>query len=267
MFADKLKTFFRVNSVRLISTGVIILITIVLITILKIMITRFIKRSKNRRAVTLARLVQSILRYTIFIIAVIALIGVWGFDVTTLLAGAGIMGLIIGLGAQELIKDLLSGISIVFEDSYEIDDIIEIEDFKGRVVEIGLRSTKILNWKGELRIINNGEIKQVTNFSRHFSVANIFVLVSYKENIEKVTTMLEEKLSSMKELYPQIVEGPNVSGVTSLGINGFEVNITAKTLPERHYEVERGLRKTIKDLFDANKIRIPVTQVEIHNER
>lgn len=264
---DKIKNFIEINAMRLIATVITIVVIFILLLILKVMISRFIKRAKHRRAITLARLIQSIIRYTVYIIGLITIIAIWGYDVSTLLAGAGIMGLIIGLGSQHLISDLLSGVSIVFENFYEIDDVIEINGFKGRVVEIGLRSTQLVNWKGELKIIANGQIKELINYSRNFSVADVTISISYEDDLTKTIALLEEKLPSLKEMYPQIIEGPNVLGVRDLGPNGVNIGIIAKTVSEEHYAVERGLRKYIRELFLEHNITIPVTQVMINDKR
>lgn len=267
MFIEKLKDFIEINTIRLISSGIAIVVIFVLFILLKVIINRFTKRAKTRRAMTLAKLIQSIFRYAIFIIGFISLIAIWGYNISTILAGAGIMGLIIGLGAQSLIADLLSGISIVFENFYEIGDTVEIKDFKGKVVEIGLRTTQIINWKGELKIITNGEIKEVINYSRNFSIADVTITISYQDDITKATLLLEEKLPSLRELYPQIIEGPDVLGVRDLGVNGIDIGIIAKTTPEQHYAVERGLRKYIRDVFMENNITIPITQVMVNDKR
>ena len=267
MFIDKFKKFIEINVMRLIATGIAIVVIFILLIILKVIINRFIKKAKTRRAVTLAKLIQSIFRYSIYIIGVISIVAVWGYNVSTLLAGAGIMGLIIGLGAQSLIADLLSGISIVFENFYEIDDVIEINGFKGKVVEIGLRTTQLVNWKGELKIIANGEIKEVINYSRNFSVADVTVTISYQDDISKTISLLEAKLPAVKEMFPQIFEGPDVLGVRNLGVNGVDIGIIAKTTPEEHYAVERGIRKYIRNLFIENGITIPITQVMINDKR
>lgn len=264
---DDIKAFIVTNSLRLISTLIVIFVTFVLILIVRFFTKRFLKKSKNRRALTVAKLVQSIFKYILVITAFIIIIAIWGVNVTGLLAGAGLLGLIIGLGAQSMIQDLLSGVSIVFEDYYEVDEVVEIKGFKGRVVEIGLRATKIMNFKGELKIISNGDIKDITNYSRHYSLALVVIAIEYKENIDHVIALLQEKLSSMLELFPQIIEGPNVLGVSELANSSVNITITAKTLPEQHYAVERGLRKYIKELFDENNITIPFPQVVLHDER
>ena len=264
---ETIKDFIRINTMRLISTGIAIAIIFVLVLLLNVITNRFIRKAKNRRAVTLAKLIQSIFRYMIFIIGFIALIATWGYNVSTLLAGAGIMGLVIGLGSQSLIADLLSGVSIVFENFYEIDDIIEINGFKGKVVEIGLRSTQILNWKGELKIVANGEIKELINYSRNFSVADVTVTISYQDDINRTITLLEDKLPALKGLYPQIIDGPTVVGVRNLSVNGVDLGIIAKTKAEQHYAVERGMRRYIRQLFSENNITIPITQVMIDDKR
>jgi len=265
---EKIIEFLKTNTKILISTAIIIIVILVIIAIMKMITSRVAKKaSKNKRALTIAKLVQSIIRYMVIIIGVIAIIGVWGFDITTLLAGAGIISLIIGLGAQTLVKDLLGGISIVLDNSYEVDDIIEINGFKGKVVEIGLRSTQIMNWKGELKIITNGEIKELINYSRYFSTAVVTINIDYRNDIDKVVSLLEEKLPAIKDLYQEIIEGPNVMGVSNTDTNGYEITVIAKTIPEQHYGVERSIRKFILDLLKKNNFIICHDKVEILNER
>lgn len=263
---EAIKTFIIDNSTILISIGITIVVTLILLFITKALVSRTVKKARNNRAITLAKLVQSILRYVIVIIAIVVIIGLIGFDISAVLAGAGILGLVVGLGAQSLINDLLSGLAIVFENYCEIDDIIEVNGFKGRVVEIGLRSTKIQNWKGELKIITNGEIKELTNFSRTFSVAIVEFTINYSEKINDVILLLEEKLQSIKEFYPQIIEGPNVMGVTNIGLNGYDIRLSATTLSEQHYAVERGLRKRIIELFKEHGIKVSVSQIKLVND-
>lgn len=260
---EKINNFIINNGKILISIGITIALTIIILVVLKIIINRTVKRAKNKRAITLSKLVHSILKYIIVIIAIIIVIGLTGYDITAVLAGAGIAGLIIGLGAQSLINDMLSGIAIVFEDYLEIDDVIEVNGFKGKVVDIGLRSIKIQNWKGELRIITNGQIKELTNFSRTHSLAVVEFSIDYKENINEVVTMLEERLQNMKEFFPQIVEGPNVVGIIKIGLNGFDIRLTAKTLCEEHYAVERGLQKKVIELFKENNMELSMNQFKI----
>jgi small conductance mechanosensitive channel len=262
---EEIKNFIEFNSKIIIGIGVTIILTLISLFILKAITLRSIKKARNNRAITLAKLVQSILRYSIVIVATIIIIGLTGYDITAILAGAGILGIVIGLGAQSLIADLLSGLAIVFENYCEIDETVEINGFKGKVIEIGLRSTKIQNWKGELKIITNGEIKELTNFSRTFSIATVEFTVNYGEDISKIISLLEENLQNMKEFYPQIVEGPNVLGVSNIGMNGYNITLTAKTLCEQHFAVERGLRRRVIELFNEHNIKFSLAKIEVMN--
>ena len=257
-----LATWITRNAYNLIITIVIILIAMVLLIFFKF-VTGKIKKIKNKRTYTVLKLIESIIKYIIVLITFFVILGVWGFDVTEALVGVGIIVLVIGLGAQDLIKDLIAGIGIVIDEQYDIDEIIEINGFKGKVVEIGLRTTKLVNNYGEIKTIRNGTISEVSNFSRTFSVAVVKVNIGYKENIDTVITLLDELLPSLKENYPQIIEGPIVTGVESLDDNAITLQITAKTECEEHYKVQRALLKRIKELFEEHNIEIPYNKIKV----
>ena len=264
---EKIALFFEKFTDPLIKTLIMIGIVFVLLLIVGIVGNKIIKRQriKKKKAVTLTKMIQSITRYVIVILLLIIILGIWGVDVGPILAGAGIVGIVIGLGAQDLIKDFLSGFSIIFENYYDVDDIVEIKGFKGRVLDIGLKSTKLINWKNEVKVITNGDIKEVINYSLNPSLGIVDVDVSYKENIEKVILLLEEKLIYIKDWFPQVVEGPNVLGIVNLGSSGITIRITVKTNSEEHYAVERAIRKYIKEIFEENNIEIPYPQVVVHD--
>ena len=164
-----------------------------------------------------------------------------------------------------MVGDVINGVFIVFENYYDIDDIIEVNGFKGKVIDISLRSTKLINWKNEVRVIANSEILEVTNYSLNPTVGVLRINVSYKENLDKVLRLLRNNLLNIKKEYHQVIEGPNVLGVTNLGESGIEILITVKTETEKHYEVLRALQKYIKELFDENGITIPFNQIVVHN--
>lgn len=251
---------------EIVFTAIVLFVAFVLLVIIKF-ITSKIKKRKHKRSYTVVKLLESICRYVIIIICIFVCLAIWGVDVSAALAGVGVVGLVLGLGAQDLIKDFLAGIGIVFEDQYEIDEVVEINGFKGKVVEIGLRTTRLINATGEIRIIRNGSISEVSNFSRTFSLAAVTIEVSYEENLDEVIALLDEKLGELKEHYPQILEGPIVAGVESLNDSGIAIKITAKTEPEDHYAVQRAILKYSKELFDINNIEMPYPQVVIHEAK
>ena len=131
---------------------------------------------------------------------------------------------------------------------------VEINGFKGKVLEIRLRTTKLINNYGEIKSIRNGCITSVSNFSRTFSLAVVEVNVSYDCDLNYVVTLLDEQLPSLKENYPQIIEGPIVSGIEKLNKDSITLKINAKTNCEEHYSVQRALYKAIKELFEEHNI-------------
>ncbi len=264
---EKIVAFINASTKPIIETAILIGITFVLFVLIAIVGNRIIKkqRDKKKKAMTLTKMIQSILRYSILILAIIMILSFWGVQVGPILAGAGIIGIVIGLGAQDLIKDLLSGFSIIFENYYDIDDIVEIKGFKGRVLDIGLKTTKLINWKNEVKVFTNGDIKDITNFSKNPSVGVVEVGISYNENLDKVIGLLEEKLVVIKELFPQVIEGPNVIGVVNFADSAIIIRIIVKTESEQHYGVERAIRKYIKEIFDENGITIPFPQLVVYH--
>ncbi|MCK9535982.1 MAG: mechanosensitive ion channel family protein [Bacilli bacterium] len=266
---ENIRKFIETEVTKVIFTAIVLVLTVLIWLIVGTLVNRFIKRKrdKRKRAATMARLMQSIFRYILIIIMVIVILGIWGVNVTPILAGAGIIGIVIGLGAQSLIRDLLAGLSIVFENYYDIGDVVEIKGYKGTVMEIGLKSTKIQNWKGEVKIFSNGDIIDVTNFSKNPTIAIVDIDVSHRHNIDFVIDLLEENLNSLREVFTQIIEGPNVIGITAVGAAGSTVRIIVKTASEEHYAVERGIRKFVKELFEKNNIEFSLPRMVVHNDK
>ena len=268
-FFETIGNFFIEQASRIISTVVVILVAVFLIVLVRFLTKKYIKTQEGKRkhAVTLAKMLLSVFRYFVVILAVIIVLGVWGINVLPVLVGAGIVTIAISFGAQKLIADLIGGVCIVFEDYYDVDDVVEINGFKGKVIEIGLKSTKLINWKNEVRMIANGDITAVTNYSKYPSVGVVEVQVSYKEDINKVISLIEETLKNLKDTYGQILEGPNVvGGLLGLNDSGVSIRVTVKTESEKHYEVERAIRQMIKELFEKEGIEIPYPQLVIHSE-
>lgn len=261
--SEEIQAWLELNLWRLILSVIAILVAVVFILIMKIIAVR-VKKGKNKRSYTVIKLVESIIKYIIIIIDIFVLLGIWGIDVTAALAGVGIVGLVVGLGAQDLIKDLIAGIGIVIDDQYDVDEVVEINGFKGKVTEIGLRTTRLVNATGEIRIIRNGSISDLSNFSRTFSVAIALIDISYDEDIDRVIKILDDNLPSLKDNYPQIIEGPIVVGVDALADSSVTIRVTAKTNPEDHYAVQRALLKYTKELFEQNDIEMPYPQVVVH---
>jgi small conductance mechanosensitive channel len=140
-----------------------------------------------------------------------------------------------------------------------------VKGFKGVVTDIGLKTTKIRNWKGEIKIYNNGDIGDITNFSLNPSIAVVEFGIAYEEDVQKTTEILTIELPKVRNLFEQIIEDPVVVGVTEIANSSVNIRVIAKTLNEQHYAVERGIRKFIKEILDSNEIKFAFPQIVVHN--
>lgn len=212
----------------------------------------------HRRANTLQKLLHSVIRYVFFFIAVITILDGMGVPIMAVLSAAGILGLAVGFGAQNLVKDIITGFFILFEDQFSVGEYVETQGVGGVVEEVGLRITKLRDWDGKLHIIPNGSIAMVTNFNRGSMRALVEVGVSYDENIDRVLEVLKSVCKSVNDDYPAIITTePKVVGVTALGQSEVVIRIVAKTIPMEQWGIEMELRKRIKDTFEREGIEIP----------
>ncbi|MFA6627315.1 MAG: mechanosensitive ion channel domain-containing protein [Bacilli bacterium] len=253
-------------------SSIIISIIVIVVTMIVLMFIYFLTRQArqkvvNKRASSVALLLKRIITYLVILIAILAMLEVWGLNIEALLWGLAIIAIIIGLSSHKLIHDILSGIVIIFGNYYEVDDIVEIKGFKGKVVAIKTRSTHVLNSRGELKIFAHGEVSELINFSRHYSLATCSIWVDHQAPIDEIIALLQEKLPSLVDSFPQIVEGPNVIGLTNLTKEGIELSISAKTLCEQHLEVERAIKKRVLELINSKGYHLAKDEMVVHHER
>ncbi|MGB9792335.1 MAG: mechanosensitive ion channel family protein [Thermacetogeniaceae bacterium] len=211
----------------------------------------------ERRVRTVQGLLRSLLRYTIYFVGAMMVLGELGVKTESILAGAGIIGLAVGFGAQNLVRDVISGFFILFEDQYAVGDYVSVANVTGTVEEIGLRVTKLREPGGQLHIIPNGEIKIVTNFSRGGIAVDIEVTVAYEEDISRATEVINEVCRRVSEGNPAVLEEPRVLGVKKLGRLGVTLQVFGKVKPMEQWSFARELRKGIKEALDAAGIRRP----------
>lgn len=248
----------------------ILLILVIARIVIKIgnaLISNFFKRRHETRfsmdekkANTLKALSRSILHYVVYFIAILAILPELGIRTESIIATAGIGGLALGFGAQSLVKDVISGFFILFEDQYAVGDFIQIDDITGTVEEIGLRITKLRGFKGDLNIIPNGQIEKVTNYTRGNALAIVDVSVAYKSDVEKASDVMQKVADRYARQNDDIVEPPNVAGVVNFEPEGIKIRLVARTLPMKHWSIERDLRGAIKEAFDAEGIELADTR-------
>lgn len=224
-------------------------------------------RISERREMTLSRLLENIITYTMYFLTIIMVLSTLGIEIKGLLAGAGIVGLAVGFGAQNLVKDVISGFFIILEDQFSVGDYIRINTFEGTVEEIGLRTTKIKSATGELHILPNGNIDEVTNFSINNSVANIDISISLKENIEYAEEVINQVLKNKEFAYEEVVSPPQMLGIQNIGTNEVVLRITLETLPMQHFAVARALRKDIKQALDEAGIEIAYPRMVMFTDK
>ena len=218
--------------------------------------------SKTNRGATIVKLINNFIKYLVVIIAFFMILGAWGVDTRTLIASAGILSLIIGLGAQSLISDIIAGVFIVFEGEFQVGDIVIVDGWRGTVDEIGIRSTKIIDWQGNIKIVNNSST--IINQSKELSVTTCVVGVSYNEALPKVELIIKNNIEKIRAAIPEIVEGPFYKGVDSLGESSVNLLFIATVKESDYYVVQRALNREIKMVFDENGINIPFPQITIN---
>lgn len=253
--------------VSLILIVIWILIGLISIIIVRQILYKLLKiKERGARALTVGKLTSSISKYVIWFIISMIILTELGIDITPIIASAGVIGLAIGLGAQAIVKDFISGFFIIFEESFNVGDVIKVDGFRGDVIELGLRTTKIKNWRGEIKIIRNGDIGSLINFSKTDSIAVINFGVSYDTDLVNFPKLMDKFIKSIDGKYDVIIEKPKYLGITELADSSINMRIIAKTISNKHFQVERDIRADLIVFCGKNDIEIPYPQLVIHNE-
>ena len=255
-----------------IKTIIVLLLLIIIYFILKKILNKVlniqIKRVNTveiKKINTIRTLCINILKYLLMFIGVLIILGALGVPTATILAGLGVIGVVVGLAFQDMLKDFISGIFILIENQFSVGDTIEIGGFKGEVIFLGFKTTKIKKYTGEIKIVANRNIIEVINYSKADSLAVVEISVAYEEDVNRVETLLQ---NICKKIQPEIKElrgNIEVLGIEKLESSSVVFRITALTKAMEHYNVQRRLLKEIKIELEKNNIKIPYPQVEVHN--
>ncbi|MBE5730418.1 MAG: mechanosensitive ion channel family protein [Clostridiales bacterium] len=222
------------------------------------------RMKKSNRSKTVLTLLDGFVKYACAIAIIILILRACGVDTAALVASVGVLTLVVGLGAQPLIADIIAGIFIIFEDEYHVGEIITINDFRGTVVEIGIRSTKILDAAGNIKIINNSAIGDVINLSRELSLAVVDCDFPYTVPVEVVENLLKDNFDKIAKNIPAIKEGPYYKGVCMFKDSNVTIKIVAKCLEDDRFQVERDMNREYRKLLTENGIDIAFPQVVIN---
>ncbi len=210
----------------------------------------------ERRAMTLASLLRSVFRYLVDFVALLTILGLFNVPVASVLALSGFIGLAVGFGAQNLVKDIIAGFFILFEDEYTVGEVIETTGLTGTVLDIGLRTTRIKDFGGQIHTIPNGMIDKVTNLSRSDMRALVEIPVAYRVSTEDVIRALNEAADEVRQADPDVKDGPRVLGISAFGPTGATYLIQAETNANSQWRVERAIRAAVRKTFAGHGIEL-----------
>ncbi len=250
----------------------IIVLSMIVIRIGKSIIRRIFKikvnakiRPSERREKTLLKLLENSLSYVVYFSAILAILSDF-MDISGLLASAGVLGLAVGFGAQSLVKDIISGFFIIFEDQFSVGDYIRIGEAEGTVMEIGLRTAKLEAYGGEVYIIPNGNIAEVINYSINNGLAIMDIKIDYHTDMNKAEQLIQQFIANLSDDYEELVAPPTLIGVQDLTATEIVFRVTAETHPAYQWAFGRRFRKDLKLFLDDHGIEIPYPKMVYHIE-
>ena len=224
-------------------------------------------KTHKARALTVTHVVRSLIKYACFIIGIVWTLSILGVDLTAIFASLGILTLVIGFGAQSLIEDMVTGLFIILEGNYNIDDVIILDDFRGTVKKIGIRTTTIEDAGGNLKIVNNSDIRNIQNRSILPSVAICDIGICYEDDIRKVESAILPQLEGIYTRNPNLFKAaPEYKGVQDLADSSVVLRFTAYCDEADIFVATRMLKREMKILFDDNNISIPFPQLDVHTK-
>ena len=223
------------------------------------------KNSHNQRLKTVNILILNIIKYIICIFVILAILSTFGVNVRSILAGLGIGTAIIGLAFQDLAKDIIAGIFIISEDQYEVGQTIEVDGFMGGVIFVGLKTTRIKDFKGAVKIISNRNMDKIINYSLNNSLALIDLNIPYDNSPLEVEKVLEKIITDVNKNIKYAKGDLHIIGVNALEDSSVVHRLGVEVVPVKNFEVERYLKKEFLTRLLKSNIKIPYPQIEVHN--
>ncbi len=241
-----------------------IILGILIYKIFSFFTSRWTKKVNKKRKATIEKLIRNIFKYVIIILVVVQILGTLGINVTSIAAGLGIAGVIIGLALQDVMKDVLVGLSIIFEEQFDVGDYVEINGFGGTVVDLGLKSTKIRSIENIVRTISNRNISEVTNYSKENIKVKISIPMPYEIETKKADIVIHNIIKRIDE------EVDLVDKIENWGLNNFNSSDIEYVLlvPVKHdnqWKAKRKVKRIIKEEYDKENISIPYNVIEVKN--
>lgn len=273
-FGDEIMKYVSVETliaflIKLLLCGLVVIVSAIIIKVLKRVIKKLIyghKGFSERKAKTLFTVCTSVIKYVIYFFVFCQILSIFGVNVMSFIAVAGVGSIAIAFGAQSLVQDIITGMFILVEDQFAVGDVITLEGYTGTVEGIGIRTTRIRSADGNLFIIPNGQVKIVTNMSKGFNRAVVDISVAYEENVDKVISVMKDELKKAFEnnKINGLLKIPDVLGVVDLADSAVIIRISADSAIGENWAIEREIRRIIKNRFDKENICIPYPQIVLH---
>lgn len=242
-----------------------VLVYVVLSKVIRRMFRINLIRTDERKNKTMCTLTVNVFKYFVMLVCILMLLDEFGVDTKTLIASLGVVGVVAGLAMQDTLKDFVSGIFILTDNQYKVGDTVTIDNFMGEVVSLGMKTTKIRAYTGEVKMISNRTITSVVNHSIDYSLALVDFKIGYEHDIQNVSEILVELCEAMTNEIDKLNGPVELWGVTSLS-NGVEFKIVAKTIPMEHYAIERKIRAIVKTELENKGIELLYPHRVISNE-
>ena len=221
---------------------------------------------KNNRAKTMMTIFRSLTNYAALIFAVCFGLNIIGVDVSTIVASLGIVALVIGFGAESLIEDVITGLFMIVENQYNVGDIVEVNGFRGTVSVIGIRTTSITDTGGNVKIINNSNMKDILNRSNKISVAVSEIQIPYETDIEAFENKLSKMMEDIYILHKDIMKSaPKYLGVSSLEASGISLKFMVEVEEKDIYKGQRILNRELLVFFRKANVEVPYPKMDVHN--
>lgn len=223
-------------------------------------------KNKSGRVGTMSTVLISIVKYSMRIIGFCWVLTIIGVNVSTIFASIGILALIIGFGAESLVADIVTGVFVLFENEYNIGDIIEVDGFRGTVTEIGIRTVSVQDSGGNIKIINNSDLKNIINRSNQKSTAVCDIGIAYETDLEEFDKLVIKIIDEITDRNPEAFKsGIKYLGVQELGDFSITLRFVAEAEENKVFATRRLLNKELKTAFDRHNVSIPFPQIQVRN--
>lgn len=227
-----------------------------------------VDRARAKRINTIARTLSAVVFVIVAVVVVVTILGVWGVPLGPLIASLSVVGLAVGLGAKDLVRDVIAGMFVLVEDQYAVGDVVELAGVSGTVEEIRLRTTVLRDLDGSTHHVPNGEVRVATNLTYEYSRVVVDLSVAYEESVDRALDVIgeiAEGLATDPEWSSAVVDQPKVLGVDALDDSGVVIRVLFATDPDMRWNIKREFLRRVKNGFDEAGIEIPYPHVTITN--